>query len=213
MDSIIVARIIAIAGFAVGCVGILARLRAIIERPFKKDLARPRGSPLRGVLFAFTLGMAPWEKESTRIHWVAYLRGIFFHVGVFTALAVLLASPWLSWLPGWVVRAAAAVTAIGAVFGFAGIFMRLAGPNERRLSLPDDYASVVLVSLFTALAAAVLTWPVVLPGFYVIAGLMLAYIPISKIRHCVYFFYSKFFFGFNFGRRGVIGQPDSEYAE
>jgi hypothetical protein len=42
---------------------------------------------------------------------------------------------------------------------------------------------------------------------------MMAYIPISKIRHCVYFFYSKFFFGFNFGRRGVVGQPKGDYAE
>jgi hypothetical protein len=165
------------------------------------------------VLFAFTLGMAPWEKESTRIHWIAYLRGIFFHVGIFLAFGVLLASPWLSLLPGWVIWFAAALTGIGALFGFAGIFMRLAGPNERKLSLPDDYASVFLTSLFAMLAAATLIWSNLLPAFYGIAGVMMAYIPISKIRHCVYFFYSKFFFGFGFGRRGVIGQPNGEYAE
>jgi hypothetical protein len=102
---------------------------------------------------------------------------------------------------------------MGALFGFAGIFLRLAGPNERKLSLPDDYASVFLTSLFAALASAALIWSALLPAFYVIAGLMMAYIPISKIRHCVYFFYSKFFFGFGFGRRGVIGQPNGEYAE
>lgn len=213
MDSIAITRIIAIAGFGIGLLGILLRLRDIMNRPFKNDLARQRGSPLRGVLFAFTLGMAPWEKESTRIHWIAYLRGIFFHVGVFTAFAVLLASPWLSLSPAWLTWAAAAITGIGALFGFAGIFMRLAGPNERRLSLPDDYASVFIVSLFTALAAATLIWSALLPAFYASAGIMLAYIPISKIRHCVYFFYSKFFFGFGFGRRGVIGQPNGEYAE
>ncbi|MGB8981024.1 MAG: hypothetical protein WCC12_04045 [Anaerolineales bacterium] len=213
MDSIVITRIIAIAGFLLGLLGILLRLRDIMNRPFRNDLARQRGSPLRGVLFAFTLGMAPWEKESTRIHWIAYLRGIFFHVGIFTAFGVLLAGPWLSLLPGWLLWAAAAITGIGALFGFAGIFIRLAGPNERALSLPDDYASVFLTSLFIALAAATLIWSVVLPAFYVIAGLMMAYIPISKIRHCVYFFYSKFFFGFGFGRRGVLGQPKGEYAE
>lgn len=213
MDSIAITRIIAMAGFVIGLAGILVRLRDIMNRPFKKDFARQRGSPLRGVLFAFTLGMAPWEKESTRIHWIAYLRGIFFHVGVFAAFAVLFGSPWLSLLPAWLAWAFAAITAVGALFGFAGIFMRLAGPNERALSLPDDYAAVCLVSLFTALAAATLVWSAVLPAFYVIAGIMLAYIPISKIRHCVYFFYSKFFFGFGFGRRGVIGQPNGEYAE
>jgi hypothetical protein len=129
------------------------------------------------------------------------------------AFGVLLASPWLSLLPIWVIWSAAAITGIGALFGFAGIFMRLAGPNERMLSLPDDYAAVFLTSLFTTLAAATLIWSTLLPVFYVIAGLMMAYIPLSKIRHCVYFFYSKFFFGFGFGRRGVLGQPDGKYAE
>jgi hypothetical protein len=213
MDSIVITRFIAIAGFAIGLCGILIRLREIMNRPFKKDFSRERGSPIRGVLFAFTLGMAPWEKESTRIHWIAYLRGIFFHIGIFTAFAVLLASPWLNLLPGWLHWAAAAITGIGALFGFAGIYMRLAGPNERMLSLPDDYASVFLTALFIALASVTLIWSAVLPVFYVVAGIMAAYIPISKIRHCVYFFYSKFFFGFNFGRRGVIGQPEGKYSE
>lgn len=213
MDSIVVTRVIAITGIAFGLLGILLRLRDIMNRPFKKDFARQRGSVVRGVLFAFTLGMAPWEKESTRIHWIAYLRGIFFHVGIFTAFAVLLASPWLNLLPDLLIWLAAAVMGIGAIFGFAGIFMRLAGPNERMLSLPDDYASVFLTSLFTALACAVLIWPSVLPVFYVITAVLAAYIPLSKIRHCVYFFYSKFFFGFGFGRRGVIGQPKGKYAE
>ncbi len=213
MDSIFVTRTIAIIGLLIGISGIFVRLADIMNRPFRKDFSRQRGSPLSGVLFAFTLGMAPWEKESTRIHWIAYLRGIFFHVGVFMALAFLFASPWLSVFPGWLVWAAAVLTGLGALFGFAGIFMRLAGPNERMLSLPDDYASVFIVSLFTALATVALIWASILPVFYVVAGIMLAYIPISKIRHCVYFFYSKFFFGFNFGRRGVIGQSKGKYAE
>ncbi|MEW6400539.1 MAG: hypothetical protein AB1649_02000 [Chloroflexota bacterium] len=213
MDIIAITSVIAIAGFIVGAIGILLRLRDIMNRPFKKDFSRERGSPRRGVLFAFTLGMAPWEKESTRIHWIAYLRGIFFHVGIFTAFAVLFASPWLSALPSWVIWIAAVITGLGALFGFAGIFMRLSGPNERMLSLPDDYASVFLTSLFVAQATVALMWPAALPIFYVIAGILAAYVPLSKIRHCVYFFYSKFFFGFNFGRRGVIGQPKSDYAE
>jgi hypothetical protein len=213
MDAILITRIIAIIGFAIGLMGILVRLQDIMNRPFKKDLSRPRGSPARGVLFAFTLGMAPWEKESTRIHWMAYLRGIFFHIGIFAAFGVLIASAWLTLLPEVVIWLAAAITGLGALFGFAGIFMRLAGPNERMLSLPDDYACVFLTSLFVVLASATLIWPTVLPGFHVVSGLILAYIPLSKIRHCVYFFYSKFFFGFGFGRRGVIGQPKGEYAE
>ena len=213
MDILAITRIIAIVGLARGLLGILLKLNDIMTRPFKQDLARERGSVGRAVLFAFTLGMAPWEKESTRIHWMAYLRGIFFHVGIFMAFGVLLASPWLSLIPKWIIWFAAAITGLGAIFGFAGIFMRLSGPNERILSLPDDYASVFLTSLFILLAFGTLLWPTMLPTFYVVTGILGAYIPISKIRHCVYFFYSKFFFGMSFGHRGVIGQPKGKYAE
>lgn len=213
MDILIITRIIAIIGLALGLLGILLKLKEIMNRPFKVDLARERGSVGRAILFAFTLGMAPWEKESTRIHWIAYLRGIFFHLGIFMAFGVLIASPWLNLIPAWLIWLAVGITGFGALFGFAGIVMRLAGPNERALSLPDDYASVFLISLFISLAFGTLLWPAVLPAFYVATGIMGAYIPISKIRHCVYFFYSKFFFGMSFGRRGVIGQPKGKYAE
>ncbi len=213
MDILAITRIIASLGLVLGLLGIILKLREIMNRPFKNDLARERGNMWRGILFAFTLGMAPWEKESTRIHWIAYLRGIFFHIGIFMAFGVLLVSPWLDLLPDLVVWLALAVTGFGALFGLAGIIMRLAGPNERALSLPDDYASVFLTSLFIALAFAVLLWPSVLPVFYLVTGIMGVYIPLSKIRHCVYFFYSKFFFGMGFGRRGVIGQSKGKYAE
>lgn len=206
-------RAVAIVALIISIGGIAFRLQEILHRPKKRDLSRPRGDVRQSLLYAFTLGMAPWEKESTRIHWVAYVRGILFHVGVFMALAVFFVSPWLAVIPVILSGFALLVTAVGAVAGFAGIWMRLAEENLRALSLPDDYFSVFLTSLFTALAFAVLLWPVTLPLFYVVAAAMLIYIPFSKIRHCVYFFYSKFFFGQSFGHRGVIGHPASEYSE
>ncbi|MBC8336725.1 MAG: hypothetical protein ISR59_01080 [Anaerolineales bacterium] len=213
MDSIAITRIIAIVGLALCLLGILLRLKTIMNRPFKKDLSRERGLTGRGLLFAFTLGMAPWEKESTRIHWISYMRGIFFHVGIFTAFGVLLVSPWLEILPNWLIWLGVVITGFGALFGFAGIFMRLSGPNERVLSVPDDYVSVFLSSFFIALGFATLLWPSALPVFYVVTGIVGVYIPLGKIRHCVYFFFSKFFFGKGFGHRGVIGQSKGKYAE
>lgn len=219
MNLLLISQIIAVAGILIGLAGILLRLREILNRPFKQDLSRARGDVRRGILYAFTLGMAPWEKESTRRHWVAYIRGILFHVGVFAAIGILLASPWLfpqgqaSNLPSWLLAGLALVTGAGALFGFAGIAMRLSGENERALSLPDDYFSVFLTSLFTALASLVLFVPAGLPAFLIVGGLLAAYIPMSKIRHCVYFFYSKFFFGKSFGQRGVIGHSESPFSK
>ena len=161
--------------------------------------------------YAFTLGMAPWEKESTRMHWAAYLRGIFFHVGVFMAIGVLLVSPWLENLPGWLIWIGAAVTGVGTLFSLAGLPMRWMGENERALSLPDDYFAVFLTSLFVGLACLALLAPSTLPYFYFISGLTAVYIPFGKIRHCIYFFYSKFFFGLGYGHRGILGQSENEY--
>ncbi len=213
MNILSFTRIVAGVGLLICLVGIGLRLREIFNRPLKKDLSKARGDGQRGLLYAFSLGMAPWEKESTRIHWIAYVRGIFFHIGIFLSFVVLLVSPWLAAFPQWLILLTAIVTGAGAFLGFVGIFMRVFGENERVLSLPDDYASVGLSSLFTALAFISLLFPSVLPAFYLVAALMLVYIPFSKIRHCVYFFYSKSFFGRHFGHRGVIGQPKSEYAE
>jgi hypothetical protein len=157
--------------------------------------------------------MAPWEKESTRRHWISYFRGIFYHLGIFMAFAVLFTSPWLPAIPQPIIWLAMLVTGVGAVFGFAGIVMRLTEEDARVLSVPDDYFSVFLSSLFVALAFLTLFSPSVLPVFYLVSAVMLVYIPYGKIRHCVYFFYSKFFFGLSYGRRGVIGQSGSGSAD
>lgn len=213
MDFLGVTQIAALVGLVIGLAGILWRLRETLQRPRAHDLSRPRGSPLRGVFYAFTLGMAPWEKESTRRHWVTYLRGIFFHVGIFASFGVLFISSWLASLPAWLVWVGLVITGLGALFGYAGIVMRLMGENERALSLPDDYFSVAISSTFILLAFLVLLLPAARPYFYLLTALMGVYMPFSKIRHCAYFFYAKFFFGFGFGRRGVIGQSKGGYAQ
>jgi hypothetical protein len=128
---------------------------------------------------------------------------------VFTAFGILFASPWLASFPRWLVWVGLMFTGVGAVFGIAGIPMRRAGENERILSTPDDYFSVLLTSVFTALAFGVLIDMVFLPIYYLVTALLAIYLPFGKIRHCVYFFYSKFFFGQSFGRRAVIGQTDA----
>lgn len=213
MNFTVITLIFGWVGLGIGLLGILLRLREIMNRPFKNDLSRPRGDARRGLLYAFTLGMAPWEKESTRLHWIAYLRGILFHIGTFAAFAVFFAGPVVARFPAWIAFPAILLTAAGSLFGFAGIWIRLSGHNERVLSVPDDYFSVFLTSLFAGLAAVAMLVPSLLPVFYIVAGLLGIYVPLSKIRHCAYFFYSKFFFGRSFGHRGVLGQPHGPYTE
>lgn len=204
MTLTLLTQILALLGllFAVGAFAL--RWRKTEQRPFAVDRSPAKGSPQRGVLYAFTLGMAPWAKESTRRHVLAYLRGIGFHVGIFAGLAALMASPWWPFAPAPALWLFAALTGLGALFGLAGGLMRWAEHNLRALSTPDDHASVWLVTIFLATTSLALLNAAWLPTMYVASALMLVYAPLGKIRHCIFFFFSRRFFGLFVGRRAVV---------
>ncbi|MCL5075816.1 MAG: hypothetical protein M1136_09265 [Chloroflexi bacterium] len=210
MVLLLVTRLMVVLAFIAFVTGLMVRLRPLFTRTSKRDLSTPRGSALRGVLYAFTLGMAPWEKESTRIHWVAYLRGIFFHLGIFAGFAVLLLSLGV---PLDVLRTPPfaplrwfflLLTGLGTLCGAGAIIWRYVDKGERALSTPDDYFSAFLVTFFVAAAFLTVLGANTLLVFYIISAIMLALIPFTKIRHFIYFFFAKYFFGMQFGHRGVL---------
>jgi hypothetical protein len=194
--------------------GAFVRRWAEIRRlPFPKDRSIPKDSALHGVLYAFTLGMAPWAKESTRRHWVAYLRGIAFHVGIFAGLAALLASPWFDRVDPIIRVLFAIVTGFGAVLGAAGGIMRLVEHNLKAISTPDDHLSVWLVSLFLASMTAALMATGFVPAMWVVAAAMMVYAPLGKIRHCIYFYFGRLFYGLHIGRRGVVRGLEASHGQ
>jgi hypothetical protein len=87
--------------------------------------------------------------------------------------------------------------------------MRIVERNLRGLSTPDDHFAVWLLTVFMV-AAALAVWNVTfLIPFYIISAIMLVYLPMGKIRHCLYFFFSRIFFGKFFGRRAVFPHPET----
>ncbi|MDR7544291.1 MAG: hypothetical protein QN120_08605 [Armatimonadota bacterium] len=213
MLALAAAQLVTLVGLVVGVGGLVGRWSELRRRPCPTDRAPARGDPTRGVLYAFTLGMAPWSKESTRIHWAAYLRGAGFHVAVFVALAALAARPaWPALSPA--VRAALAVVlAAGAALAAVGSLLRVHEPNLRALSNLDDHLSVWLVAAFLALTGLALWDARFAVLMYLAAGLLFAYIPLGKIRHCLYFFFGRRFFGRFAGRRGVLPHPTPPIVE
>ncbi len=199
-----VAAGLALAGAVIFAAGVIAILIATQRRPYNAELAPIKGSPAQGVLWAFTLGMAPWAKESGRIHWVAYIRGIIFHLGIFLGLALLVASAWLTQIPTQARLSIATILEIGAILGLAGFWIRWREPALRQLSTPDDYASLALATLFLACGGVTAALVEFLPVFWIISGITLAYTPFSKLRHFVYFFYACIYFGLVFGHRGLL---------
>jgi nitrate reductase gamma subunit len=213
MSALLLAQLVAVAGLIIGAAGLVGRWDELRRRPAPVDRARPRGNPARGVLYAFTLGMAPWAKESTRIHAAAYLRGAGFHAAVFVGLAALAARPVWPVLPPTVRGALAVLLGAGAALAAAGSLMRVRDPNLRALSNPDDHLSIWLVAAFLALTGLGLWDARFTVPMYLAAGLLFAYIPLGKIRHCLYFFFGRRFFGQFVGRRGVLPHAGSGFVE
>lgn len=208
MILLILSQLLALVGLLVGVYGITIRYAETKRRALPADKSPLKGNPQHGITYAFTVGMMPWAKESSRIHVIAYLRGIGFHVGIFTAIGALLISPFWGFLPTMLSTLLMIVLGLGSLLGAAGGVMRIAEHNLRGLSLLDDHFAVWLVTIWMAAAALALWNAGVLIPFYILSAITLAYIPLGKIRHCLYFFFSRLFFGKFFGRRAVFPHPE-----
>jgi hypothetical protein len=204
MTTLLVTQLFALAALIFAVTAFIWRRQTTLQRVAPVDHAPAKGDPMRGILYAFTLGMAPWAKESTRRHPIAYLRGIAFHMGIFAALAAVFTSPWWDIVPAFMRIGLAIISGFGALMGIAGVGMRMAEENLRELSTADDHAAVWAVTIFSAATCFALLSSLWLPVMYVTAGAMMIYAPLSKIRHCVYFFFSRRFFGLFIGRRAVL---------
>ena len=139
----------------------------------------------------------------------AYLRGIGFHIGIFAAIGAVIISPFWGFLSPLVSLLSFWVLALGAVLGAAGGIMRIAEHNLRGLSLPDDHFAVWLTTLFIAVTGLALLNEVFLIPMYIISAVTFIYVPLGKIRHCLYFFFSRLFFGKFFGRRAVFPHTEA----
>ena len=202
-------QLLALAGLAAGLFGIYLRYAETKRRLLPIDKSPVKGNISHGITYAFTTGMMPWAKESTRIHMVAYLRGIGFHIGIFTAIAVVILSPFWEALPPLLSGLLFWLLLLGAILGAAGGVMRIAEHNLRGLSLPDDHFAVWLTTLFIAAAGLALVNQAFVIPMYVVSAITFIYIPLGKIRHCLYFFFSRIFFGKFFGRRAVFPHPEA----
>jgi hypothetical protein len=209
MTVLLLAQLLALAGLLAGACGIYLRYAETKRRALPADKSPIKGNISHGISYAFTTGMMPWSKESTRLHAIAYLRGIGFHVGIFTAIGALLISPFWGKLPPLLSSTLFWVLTMGSFLGAAGGVLRIAEHNLRGLSLPDDHFAVWLVTVWMAIAAFALINNALMISFYIVSAFTLAYIPLGKIRHCLYFFFSRTFFGKFFGRRAVFPHPEA----
>ena len=174
--------------------------------------AKPAGDPGRGARYAFTAGMAPWAKESVLLNLPSYAAGLAFHAGVAAAFGLLAADllrlePAVAWL-----LLARLLTAAGTLGGAALLGKRILLPRLRGLSCPDDFVANLLTTLFVLLACG-RSFSRSFEGIWLAeAMVLLAYVPLGKIRHCLFFFSTRYHLGAFFGRRGTFPPSRSHHA-
>jgi len=169
--------------------------------------AAPAGSASAGVLYAFGAGMSPLAKESARQHPFVYAIGVTYHAGIFIAAALLAAALGGVAVPPPAGRAAGIVTLAAALAGVELLARRATTPLLRGISAADDYVSNLLVDLWLLAAAAASLTPTAAPAFLAASIVVTAYMPLGKIRHCVFFFLSRGLYGARLGRRGIVRTP------
>lgn len=170
----------------------------------KSVYASPQGDWKKGIIYAFGKGMLPWEKESTKKHLPTYLAGFIYHFGIFAALFYTLHLIIPFQISKLLLSLLRVFMASGLLCGSGLLIKRSLLTNMRKISCPDDYVSNILVDLFILTALIETFFPLIRPFFYVECIIMFLYIPMGKIRHCFFFFYSRLLFGYFFGRRGVF---------
>jgi hypothetical protein len=198
-------RWLLLGGFGIFLLLSLAELRRVLPAGRSGDLAARRGRTAPAVLYSLTGAMLPWKKETARLHIPVYALGIIYHLGTFSGFILLILLFFRVSLPAAIAGLSMAVLAAGALCGLALLVRRIASPTLRYFSGPDDYASNALVTAFQALTALALRYPGITGAGFILAAILLIYIPLGKLRHAIYFVPARLYLGLFYGRRGVWG--------
>ena len=200
-------RILVLASAGLG----LGALSGLAVRTFgfghRRYFSEARGRVRGGVVYAFGRGMI--EKESVALHRPTFFGGVVYHGAVFAGLA------YLAWVvfqipaapPPWLFRP---ILLLGVLIGLALLAKRINSPHLRKLSCPDDFFANALVDVFLAVSLLHTFFPALEPWLLSLSVFLFLYIPLGKIRHCFFFFYTRLIFAVHFGRRGSLPGSSSE---
>jgi hypothetical protein len=166
--------------------------------------ARAARDPRRGIAYAFGRGMSPAAKESAREHLPTWFAGVGYHLGILAGLGYV-ALLLVGVEPDGFLRSGFQVVLLAGGLGGTGLLAKRAfTPRLRALSCPDDFLSNLLATAFVALAFA-RTISMHLDAVLLSETMLLfLWVPLGKIRHCLFFFTTRYYMATHFGRRGTI---------
>ena len=192
----------------------LLRIRWLLQ--FKKvgDRQAPTGlegsTKRKGILYSWAAIAMPWTMESTRTKFFFYAQFVIFHLGVVVAILLSFLIPYAPQVLESKFVEIVFQVLIGAAFlvGCGRIVRRITSKYIRAISSPDDYFSLILLTVwfgfaFFAVPNNYQQGGTILLIFFFLTAFFLMYVPFSKISHYLYYPFSRFWFGRSMGHRGV----------
>jgi hypothetical protein len=164
----------------------------------------------KGIVHSWANIAMPWSMESTRRMPFFYVQFVIFHLAVAANITMSVVIPYAPGLmkPVIVVRILQILFAAAFAIGCYRMYRRISTPAMRRISTPDDFFSLGLLTVwsFVSLFAApnrpdLGEGPLML--YFVMTAFFLVYVPFSKISHYLYYPFTRFYFGKTMGYRGV----------
>lgn len=197
---------------ALSFLGIVYLIRVIwlFKFPSQRERTYPAGSENLGIFLSMMNVAMPWAMETIRKKPGFYVQFIIFHLGVIAAISATFIIPY--WPQLFESRTCVVLFQIlvGAAFivGIMRLLRRITNPSIRLISTMDDYFSLVLLTVYFAVAVWAIPntyetneWPLIL--FFSLTAFFLIYVPFSKIGHYLYYPFTRFFIGRTMGHRGV----------
>jgi hypothetical protein len=192
--------VLSLAVFILACCYHLFRL---IRLGKPVDFAPPAGTTGPAILYSFTGAMNPLKKESAFLHLPTYSAGIIYHLGTFLSISLFFLLWFMPLERTTITHFLSLFLLVSVGCGIGILFKRLLKKDLRKLSIPDDYISNVLVSLFQLMSVFILEFSFPLSVYYLITSLLLLYFPLGKLKHAIYFFAARYHLGFFYGWRGI----------
>lgn len=200
--------------YTIRLIWLFTRFKSGRERQPKTGL--PGTTRAKGVIYSWMVIALPWSMESQRNNLLFWLSFVVFHIGV--AAAITLSIFIIPYFPQvltfeWLKIGLQVLMGVSFAIGLIRIGRRIASKYMRAISTPDDYFSILILTVWFAFAYfAVLNdttrgeWHLI--TFFIMTSFLLVYVPFSKISHYLYYPFTRYWLGKSMGHRGVYPMRD-----
>ncbi|MFC1564663.1 hypothetical protein ACFL6G_06980 [candidate division KSB1 bacterium] len=191
------------------------RIRWLLKFKLGKERQAPTGtgrfeSHKRSIIYSWANIALPHEMESTRNNIMMYIQFLVFHFGVVLAIGLTFIIPYIPAMleSPFILRLFQVVIGGACLIGVYRIFRRFGDKYIRAISSPDDYFSLILLTIWFFFGF--LSVPNDTSGgewhlltFFFMTTFFLLYVPFSKISHYLYYPFTRYYLGKTLARRGV----------